>query len=157
MESQAAPQSTAQPPPFPIPADAVRSEDTFTKFYLPDGRVLHRFTAANDVDFHDHPFAFETTIGPKETDGYIEEILAPGPHGYPVVTRHERLPGTTHRVEAGTIHRLTGLRGDECWTVITPGEKERREPGFYRLVDYGLKLEHRFWHESDWHPWPIKA
>lgn len=157
MESPTGPEST-HPNRFPTPADAERSEamnDTFTKFYLPDGRVLHRFTAANDVDFHDHPFPFVTTIGPAETDGYHEEILAQKA-GQWVIERHERLPGATHRVEASTIHRLTGLRGSECWTVITPGEKER-EPGFYRLVDHGSKVQHRFWHESDWHPWPRDA
>ena len=140
--------------PFPTSADADRSEvmsANFTKYYLPDGRVLHHFTAANDAEYHDHPFPFDSTIGPDPAGGYTEEILTHASPGCWRMQTMQRLPGATHRVEAGTIHRLTGLLGRECWTVITPGAKER-EPGFYRIAEQGLS--HRFWFESDWHPWP---
>lgn len=134
-------------PSYPTPLTIVRVErmnDTFIKFHLDDTRVLHHFTAANDAEYHDHPYPFRTSI---LSGGYVEEIAQVGSEGRLITTRIERRQGTTHRVESGTIHKLVGLLGTDCWTLIEPGEKQR-EPGFYRADAAGVW--HRFWYETDW-------
>jgi len=142
---------------FPSPVFADRSEvmnPNFTKHYLPDGRVMHHFRGAHDVDFHDHPFAFVSTIGPA--GGYTEEILVEQPGGWAIETHH-RAPGQTFTVEAGTKHRLVGLDRGECWTVIQASEKVQ-EPAFYCLDQQG-RLQQRFWFEpaDAWQPYPRQA
>jgi hypothetical protein len=119
----------------------------FTKYHLGNGMVLHHFTAALDREFHDHPWPFVTRI----LDGGYEEkeLKLVGDH-LEVVT-HLRCAGDVHQVEAGTIHIITRLLGPDCWTLITPGEKER-EPGFYQVREG--RLWHRYWHEAGdaWKP-----
>ena len=137
---------------FLTPHDIVRIEhmnEHFTKYHLGGGRVLHHFTKAEDVFYHDHPWPFRTTI---LKGGYSEIELLPGAD-HVSATNHDRRPGTTHEVQAGTIHKLTGLLDGDCWTLVEPGEKER-EPGFYEPRADGLY--HRYWHEpaDGWQPWP---
>jgi len=127
--------------------------DHFTKFHiggLPFAAVIHRFTAADgpEAEFHDHPFAFTSTI---LRGGYIEEVSFRNPFE-PEQWLQQRLtrpPGETFRNEAGTIHRITRLLEDECWTLILPEEWERK-PGFYRFEDN--QVLHRFWDEHEFQP-----
>ena len=124
-----------------------RMNDHMTKVHLGDGRVVHRFSAADgpEAAFHDHPWPFSSTI---LAGGYIEELLDLSRPGEPprVV---ERRPGDTFRNEAGTIHRIIRLLEPECWTVITPGAHERT-PGFYEVR--GGQVWHRLWHDPEFRP-----
>lgn len=108
-----------------------RMSDEFLKFHLGVGKfqlTLHHFTGAVDLYPHDHPLAFTTTI---LAGGYVEEIWSQ----YEGVWRSrivERLPGTTHRVEATDIHRIIALPQGECVTsVVWHEEGERRQPLFW--------------------------
>lgn len=132
---------------FPTPEGIVRIErmnKTFTKYHLGDGRVLHHFTAANDVHYHDHPWPFRTSI---LAGGYVESIAEPQEDGRLTLTTMKRLPGTTHDVKASTIHKLTALLGTDCWTLIIPGKHERKS-GFYKFDEAGVW--HRFWDKRKW-------
>ena len=124
-----------------------RMNDHFTKLYLPDGRVVHRFAAADgpDADYHDLPFAADIRI---IDGGYVEQVLDLSNPGAPPV-EIERRPGDEFRNESGTVHRIIRLLEPECWTVITPGPHERT-PGFYRVQ--GGQVLHRFWHDPDFTP-----
>lgn len=121
-----------------------RMNKSFTKYHLGDGRVLHHFTAANDELFHDHPWPFRTTI---LSGGYVEIIADLKEDGTLALTRHKRLPGTTHEVQSGTIHKLSGLLKGDCWTLIEPGKQERKS-GFYKADAAGVW--HRFWNQRKW-------
>ncbi|MBO0952915.1 hypothetical protein [Fibrella forsythiae] len=132
---------------YSTPKDIIRRErmnKTFTKYHLGDGRVLHHFTAAHDELFHDHPWPFRTTI---LSGGYLEVIATPKDDGTLALTTHKRLPGTTHHVQAGTIHKLSGLLKGDCWTIIEPGQPERKS-GFYKADEAGVW--HRFWNQRKW-------
>lgn len=132
---------------FPTPNSVVRTERMgphFTKYHLSGGQLLHHFKMAEDEHYHDHPFGFRTAI---LHGGYVEEVAQVCEDGTLAVAILERLPGTTHEVQAGTIHKLTGLLSGECWTLVTPGQKER-EPGFYRADESGVW--HRFWYDKQW-------
>ena len=132
---------------YSTPKDIVRLErmnKTFTKYHLGDGRVLHHFTAAKDELFHDHPWSFRTTI---LSGGYVEVVAAPQNDGTLALSWHKRLPGTTHHVPAGTIHKLSGLLKGDCWTMIEPGPPERQS-GFYKADEAGVW--HRFWNQRKW-------
>lgn len=132
---------------YSTPKDIVRVErmnKTFTKYHLGDGRVLHQFTAATDELFHDHPWPFRTTI---LSGGYVEVIAELKAVGKLSLTTVKRLPGTTHEVQAGTIHKLTGLLKGDCWTLIEPGKPERKS-GFYKADEAGVW--HRFWDQRTW-------
>jgi hypothetical protein len=110
----------------------------FTKFFLPDWRVVHRFTAP-DHAIHDHPWSFTSTI---LRGGYVEMVFSP--EGVP--TTHHRRPGETHHVPADTIHSITGLPDGECWTLIEPGHWERHTR-FYRHTETG-EFVSRLWNEN---------
>ena len=118
-----------------------------TKLHLGDGRVVHRFSAADGpgADFHDHPWGFASRI---IEGGYVEQVLDLANPTEPVEV--ERRPGDEFRNEAGTVHRIVRLLAPECWTVITPGPHERT-PGFYRVE--GGQVLHRLWHDPDFTPW----
>ena len=123
-----------------------RMSPSFTKLHLGDGRVVHRFSAADgpDADFHDHPWGFASRI---IEGGYVEQVLDLSSPGQPIEI--ERHPGDEFRNEAGTVHRIVRLLAPECWTVITPGEHERT-PGFYRVQ--GGQVLHRLWHDPNFEP-----
>lgn len=124
-----------------------RMNDHFTKLHLPDGRVVHRFSAADgpDADPHSHPWPFKSRI---IAGGYVEQVFdVDRPHAPPVEI--ERRPGDVFHNEAGTVHRIIRLLEDECWTVIRPGAHERK-PGFYQFRPDGVW--HRFWDEPDFTP-----
>lgn len=124
--------------------------DHFTKFHvhgLPVGAVFHRFTNADgpDADPHDHPWDFTSLI---ISGGYVEQVFrtdaAPG-----TANVVERKPGDVIHNKASTIHRITRLLTDECWTLILPGPGKRK-PGFYRFD--GGTVFHRFWDETEFSP-----
>ncbi len=121
-----------------------RMNQHFTKYHLGGGRVLHHFTAANDALFHDHPWPFRSTI---LSGGYVEIVAQPTDDGRFTLTTVQRLPGTTHDVQAGTIHKLTKLLKQDCWTMIEPGKAERMS-GFYKADEAGVW--HRFWNQRKW-------
>jgi hypothetical protein len=112
----------------------------FTKYHRPGGTVLHHFTADDGGAIHDHPWSFHTTI---LKGGYVEHIYTDDG----TYTEHHRHEGETRHVPAATIHTITRLLGDECWTLVTPGPWEQHTR-FYRVVDGGL--ESRQWDEG----WP---
>lgn len=116
--------------------------DGFSKWHLRDGLVLHRFTAPDDGEPHDHPWAFTTQI---LSGGYVEEVYSLMPEGGWTMSLHYRWPGETHRVEAQTIHRIVSLPEGECWTLIRP-EAWEQQPGFWRLR-HGV-AERRVWNEG---------
>jgi hypothetical protein len=121
-----------------------RMNKNFTKYHLGGGRVLHHFTSANDEFFHDHPWPFRSTI---LSGGYVEIVAQPCDDGTLTLTTVKRLPGTTHDVQAGTIHKLIGLLKGDCWTIIEPGKHERKS-GFYKADEAGVW--HRFWDQRKW-------
>ena len=129
----------------PDPLRVERMNGHFEKLHLGDGRVVHRFAAADgaEADPHDHPWPFSSTI---IAGGYVEEVFSlDRPLDPPQAI--ERRSGDTFRNEAGTIHRIVRLTAPECWTVIRPGAAERT-PGFYRFTSDGVL--HRLWHETEW-------
>ncbi len=97
----------------------------FMKYHikgLPFDAALHHFTKVDEGDLHDHPFAFTTHI---LKGGYIEvEYTVMSPFQFYAETK-KREAGTSHRVEATTIHKMTSLPEGECWTLILPEPKIR--------------------------------
>lgn len=125
-----------------------RMNATMTKLHLGDGRVVHRFSAADgpDAAWHDHPFAADIRI---IDGGYVEQVLdLSNPSAPPAEI--ERRAGDTFRNEAGTVHRIIRLTAPETWTEFRPGPHERT-PGFYRVE--GGQVLHRLWHDPDFTPW----
>lgn len=112
----------------------------FTKYHLdnlPPYAVLHRFTAPDFGDPHDHPFAADSLI---ISGGYVEEVY--GLDGGMTIER--RQPGDVVHIDAGKIHRIVSLPEGECLTLFIPGPHERKS-GFYRFQTDGIY--HRFWDE----------
>lgn len=122
----------------------------FTKYHLPDGRVFHRFTADDGGAIHDHPWSFTTEI---LRGGYVEEIWTHGPSQYHAGNQwyrdtHYRRQGEIRHVPATTIHTITSLIGDECWTLVTP-EPWQRHTRFYRHdPETGIFVSRRW--DEDW-------
>lgn len=118
-------------------------EMSFNEFVSPDDGSL----------YHDHPFSFNSSI---ISGGYIEEILIPeDDNGDMRAFRIARRPGTTHRVEANTIHRIVELleKTEEhpegyCLTLMVPLGEYGQKPGFFRVADE--KLYHRFYDSQEW-------
>lgn len=130
---------------FPTPKEFVQVEpmnENFTKFHLP-GLLLHRFTHAEDEHPHNHPWPFTTHI---LKGGYEEDVYEPQPDGTVRVTRHQRVAGTSHRVEAHTIHKLVRLLDGDAWTIVQPGPWAQKS-GFYRFDAAGTWF--RYWDEPE--------
>ena len=122
-----------------------RMSDAFLKLHiheLPFPAVLHRFTAPDLGDPHDHPWPFRTFI---LHGGYTEEVY--DLHGGLIDIRQHH-EGDSFLIDAGHIHRITELHGIECWTIILPKPGEARTSGFYQFRDDGAY--HRFHHETEW-------
>lgn len=120
----------------------------FVKYHLddlPPYAVLHRFTAPDHGDPHDHPFSADSLI---ISGGYIEEVYSLDG----TMTVEHRKPGETVHVAADKIHRIIELPEGDCLTLFVPGPHERKS-GFYRWEDG--KAMHRFHDQSDFTP--IKA
>jgi hypothetical protein len=110
----------------------------FIKYHLdglPPYAVLHKFTAPDLGDPHDHPFSADSLI---VSGGYVEEV-------YQIdgsKTVHHRAPGETVRIEASKIHRIIELPEGECLTLFVPGPHQRKS-GFYQFREDGTY--HRYW------------
>ena len=125
-------------------APSIRIEvmsSAFRKIHLGDGRALHHFTQGDDGDeYHSHPWPFKSEV---LFGGYAEDIVVSlDPF---TVLEQRRLPGTTHQVEAGHIHRITRLLDEDCWTLVTAGPVVQYVR-FYRLRDRGVQS--RLWNEG---------
>lgn len=97
----------------------------FTKYHIKGleiEAVIHKFTAADLSDPHDHPFAFRSFV---MKGGYVEKIYKFKPDGSHTTQIKHRLPGTTHRVKATDIHQIIALLDGDCYTMILPERKER--------------------------------
>lgn len=122
-----------------------RMSGAMTKLHLgtPDRpRVVHRFTAPDGGDPHDHAqFGFWSTV----IDGsYVEErYQRDGSCG-----RIHRRQGDRFYVEPGAIHRIVELPDGECWTMIEPDPHTGRDSGFYQFRADGVW--HRLWHQDEW-------
>lgn len=109
--------------------------DAFHKWHiegLPFPAALHRFTAPDAGDPHDHPWRFTSFV---LIGGYEEEVW----HRWPGTDewrteRVRRFAGTVHKVEAEHIHRIVGLPPEGCWTLVLPGEPVR-QPHFWRFIN----------------------
>lgn len=125
-----------------------RMSEQFEKLHLQIGKfpiTLHHFTGPDVGDPHDHPLPFVTTI---LRNPYVEEIWDRYDGSIQVVIRH---PGTSHRVAAGTIHRIISLPYGECITSVEWDERfARQEPRFYRLIN-GV-MQSRRWDEPEFAP-----
>ena len=127
-----------------------RMNEHFLKIHLPDGRVVHRFSAADgpDADPHDHAqWGFWSTI---IEGGYTEERFTLD--GTSEFIRRET--GDRFYVAADDIHRIVELHGHEAWTLIEPDPHTGRDSGFYQWRD-GVP-HFRSWREAnrgeDFHP-----
>lgn len=132
---------------YPTPIEIVKKEvlgPHFTKYHLGGGKVLHHFTRAEDYFYHDHPWAFRTTI---LSGGYVEEVAVITENGTLALATMERLPGTTHDVQADTIHKLTRLLAGDCWTLVEPRQTQQKW-GFYKCDESGVW--HRYHDQSEW-------
>lgn len=106
----------------------------FRKLHLSVGSAavqLHHFTGPDLYEPHDHPYAFTSYI---VAGGYVEEVWTRGEGSEWVKQVVQRLPGTMHRVEADTVHKIVHLLADDCITAVTwlPEGKKRREPRFWK-------------------------
>lgn len=134
---------------YPTPIEAVgieRMNGGFVKLH--PGPPVHIFTEAADEQYHDHPFNFTSHI---VAGSYTEEVLHIHGMGYHVETFH-RQAGTSHEVQAGTIHRITGLPDGFCVSRAEYGPTVRK-PGFYELREDGLY--HRYHDSQEWTRMPL--
>lgn len=135
---------------YPTPPEAIHVEQMgphFTKVHLPGGPV-HIFTEPDTGPAHDHPWPLTTHI---LAGGYVEEEFVLHADGTHSVITHERRPGTSHQVQAGTVHRIVALPAGFCVTRAEPGPKQQ-EPGFYEFRPDGTY--HRYWYEPEYQRWP---
>lgn len=95
----------------------------------PSGFILHKFTAPDGGDPHDHPFDIHVTV---IEGGYTEERYDPQT-GHATIITHER--GESFTIPATAIHRIVRLHGDEpCQTLATYGPHVQ-EVSFWRWRD----------------------
>ena len=115
--------------------------ENMTKIHLGDGLVVHRFTAAEDEHFHDHPWPFISTI---IAGGYVEEVL----HEDGFVELVVRKPGDRFHIDAHHQHRIVRLLEPVCWTCIHIQGEKVQEPAFYDPTPGGVLR--RQWNEREW-------
>jgi hypothetical protein len=139
---------------FPTPEGIARTEQLgphFAKIFLPETALpFHVFSEPDFGPPHDHPFPFTSHV---LLGGYVEDIYTLQPDGAYTVERIERKPGTSHKVEAGTVHRILELPAGLCITRVDAGLTERTS-GFYDFRPDGIW--HRYWHEEEWQRYPRK-
>lgn len=119
----------------------------FTKYHiegLPFPAVLHKFTAPDEGDPHDHPFSFTTHI---IKGGYFEEVY------YLDFTKRTIFHGvkinSTYHVNYDRIHKIIELPYGETWSLIMP-EAWVKQPCFYRFENN--KIFVRQWNETNLKP-----
>ena len=119
-----------------------KMSDVFTKYHLkgfPFDAVIHKFTEPDTGDAHCHPFGFTTHI---LKGSYVERVYDLDGMYY----EYKRKQGTSHFVEAATIHKIIDLPDGECWTIITPRAWEK-EPCFWKFEN-GVAYK-RQWNETE--------
>ncbi|MET4106046.1 hypothetical protein [Hymenobacter sp. UYP22] len=133
---------------YPTPEGIARTEQLgphFAKVFLPETpHPLHIFTQPDTGDYHDHPFSFVSHV---LLEGYVEQVVTLLPDGGHRVDVVHRFPGTSHRVEAHTIHRIIELPAGYCVTRVEAGPVEQTS-GFWRFDELGNW--HRYWNETEW-------
>ena len=115
----------------------------FVKYHLddlPSYAVLHRFTAPDHGDPHDHSFDADSLI---ISGGYVEEVYELDGS----MTVHHRKPGDRLHNAAGKIHRIIELPEGDCLTLFVPGPWVQKS-GFYQFREDGAWQ--RRWDEPEW-------
>ena len=97
----------------------VEENATLTKLFLPDQwNPIHILEDADSGPAHDHPLKITANI---VRYGYVEDVWVPtAGGGYTLHLNVHRLPGTTHQIEAETIHRIKRLLGKFSVTYAEP-------------------------------------
>lgn len=98
------------------------------------GFVVHQFKKPDIGHIHDHPFAFNTYI---LKGWYKEKIYYPCYDGKVEILEEICGEGSSHRVEARTIHEITDMSPEGCWTIITPEAREQ-DWKFWRFDEQGI-------------------
>ncbi|MGI4873270.1 MAG: hypothetical protein ACRYFX_19075 [Janthinobacterium lividum] len=125
---------------YPSPDYAPRIEHLgphFSKVFLRDKwEPFHVLRAPDTGPPHSHKFGMLAHI---LLGGYVEDVYTIHPDGSWSVERHERRPGFTHRIEAGTIHCIVALLDGVSLTWAEPDPQEHawhffdfRPEGVYR-------------------------
>jgi len=129
--------------PSPPHAPRVEPNGPIIKIFLPDRwNPIHVVEAIDTGPPHDHPFSLKANI---LIHGYVEDVwvLTPG-GGYTLYQNVFRKPGTTHQIDADTIHLITGLPGGFSVTEAEPEAATR--PWFhYQPQDDGSVLRSPNW------------
>lgn len=119
----------------------------FTKYHFGNAVALHHFTGVDLGDPHDHPGPFTTQI----IQPYVEDLYTVLANGRWSVGSIERRAGTSHVVQASTIHQITALPDGQAWTLVRYGRPERATC-FYRFGDVVLW---RGWRQRRWRALPV--
>lgn len=116
---------------------------------LPFPAVIHKFTDIDHGNPHDHPFQFTSHI---LHGWYQEEIYYTNKSLIGQSEKYIRTAGTSRKIEANTIHRITDISEGGCYTLIIPQQKIQ-EPAFYKFED-GQVLR-RQWNETEFQSYKI--
>ena len=122
----------------PTKTDLFRVEhlhDDFAKIYQPG--IWNPFHVLSAPDFgwpHDHPFSLDLDI---VIGGYEEEVYSLQPDGTWSMEVFERRAGTSHRVEAGTIHRIVEHYKGFTVSYAKPGPYEQ-DWHHFRADEHGI-------------------
>jgi len=136
--------------PSPPHAPRVEANGPIRKIFLHDQwNPFHIIEAVDDGPPHDHPFSLKANI---VIGGYIEDVWVPTVGGgYTVHRAVLRHAGTTHQIDADTIHLITGLFHNYSVTYAEPEEAKR--PWFhYDPRPDGSILRSPNWN-GPWEPW----
>lgn len=122
-----------------------RMNNVFSKYHvhgLPVEGSFNHFTGV-EAGIHCHPFDFTSHV---LSGGYKEKVYrlyGKGVWGYEIIHRN---PGTSHFVEAATIHEIIDLPEGECVTFITHG-KHTRKSYEWKFEESGIWV--REWNEKE--------
>lgn len=120
-----------------------KMNEVFTKYHikgLPFDAVIHHFSKEDENDhIHDHPFGFTSHVlhGWYIERVYYKSRTYTGRWRYRDIRRAE---GTSHNVEAETIHEILEVSPGGCYTIIRPREKVQ-EVSFYKFIDDKLEKQ----------------
>jgi len=140
----------SQPSPEHVPR--VEPNGPITKIFLPD--QWNPFHVVHDVDTgppHNHPFSLVANV---VVGGYIETIWILQPSGgYLVYHGIERKPGTSHQIDANTIHLITGLPMGFSITYAEPDRNPVKQPWHhFQPQEDGSVLRSANWN-GPWEPY----
>ena len=119
----------------------------FCKIFLPNQwEPFHIVRHPDTGPPHSHKFGMLAHI---QVGGYVEDVYTIHPDGSWSCERFRRLPGTTHRIEAGTIHRIVELPEGFSITWAEPDAEtfdwhfyDFREDGVYRSDNWNGPWQH---------------